>query len=54
MTRLGRTCLAVLVVSTLAGGLLGNRVLAGGKRLTDHLRLYTPILARSRRTTPTT
>ena len=45
MTRLGRTCLAVLVVSGLAGGLLGNRVVAGGGRLTDHLRLYTQILS---------
>jgi carboxyl-terminal processing protease len=45
MTRLGRTCLVVLVVSGIAGGLFGNRVVAGGGRLTDHLRLYTQILS---------
>ncbi|MET0552765.1 MAG: S41 family peptidase, partial [Vicinamibacteria bacterium] len=45
MTRLGRTCLAVLAVSGLAGGLFGSRVVAGGGRLTDHLRLYTQILS---------
>jgi hypothetical protein len=39
MTRLGRTCLVVLVVSGIAGGLFGNRAVAGGGRLTDHLRL---------------
>ncbi|HET9314197.1 MAG TPA: S41 family peptidase [Vicinamibacteria bacterium] len=45
MTRLGRVCVAVLVVSAVAGGLLGDRVLAGTGRLTDHLRLYTQILS---------
>jgi carboxyl-terminal processing protease len=45
MTRLGRACVAVLVVSAVAGGLLGDRVLAGTGRLTDHLRLYTQILS---------
>ena len=45
MTRLGRLCVGVLVVSAVAGGLLGDRVLAGTGRLTDHLRLYTQILS---------
>ncbi len=45
MTRLGRVCVGVLVVSAMAGGLLGDRVLAGTGRLTDHLRLYTQILS---------
>ena len=45
MTRLGRVCVAVLAVSAVAGGLLGDRVLAGTGRLTDHLRLYTQILS---------
>jgi carboxyl-terminal processing protease len=45
MTRLGRVCVVVLVVSAVAGGLLGDRVLAGTGRLTDHLRLYTQILS---------
>ncbi len=45
MTRLGRVCVGVLVVSAVAGGLLGDRVLAGTGRLTDHLRLYTQILS---------
>jgi carboxyl-terminal processing protease len=45
MTRLGRVCVAVLVVSAVAGGVLGDRVLAGTGRLTDHLRLYTQILS---------
>jgi carboxyl-terminal processing protease len=45
MTRLGRVCLVVLVVSAVAGGLVGDRVLAGSGRLSDHLRLYTQILS---------
>src|SRR4249919_1994205 len=45
MTRVGRVCLAVLAVSALAGGLVGDRVLAGTGRLTDHLRLYTQIMS---------
>jgi carboxyl-terminal processing protease len=36
--------LGLLALSTLAGGLLGDRVLAGGSRLGDQLRLYTAIL----------
>jgi carboxyl-terminal processing protease len=43
--RLGTLAAAILVFSTLAGGLFGNRVLAGGSRLSDHLRLYTAILS---------
>ena len=45
LTRLGAFSLAVLGVSTLAGGALGSRVLANGNRLSDHLRLYTAILS---------
>jgi carboxyl-terminal processing protease len=45
LTRLGAFSVAVLGVSTLAGGVFGNRVLAGGSRLSDHLRLYTAILS---------
>lgn len=44
ITRLGSISLGVLAASTLAGGLLGDRVLAGGSRLNDHLRLYTAIV----------
>jgi carboxyl-terminal processing protease len=45
MTRLGRLSLGLLLACTVAGGLFGNRVLAGGSRLSDHLRLYTAILS---------
>jgi carboxyl-terminal processing protease len=44
MTRLGATCLGLLGATTLAGGLLGERVLAGGTRLNEQLRLYTAIV----------
>jgi carboxyl-terminal processing protease len=44
MSGVGRLCLGVLVGATLAGGLFGNKVLAGGTRLGDHLRLYTALL----------
>jgi carboxyl-terminal processing protease len=37
-------CVGLLAASTLAGGFLGDRVLAGGGRLSDHLRLYTAML----------
>jgi carboxyl-terminal processing protease len=37
-------CAGLLAASTLAGGFLGDRVLAGGGRLSDHLRLYTAML----------
>src|SRR6185295_17844876 len=43
MTRLGSISLGVLLASTVAGGLFGNRVLAGSGRLNDQLRLYTAI-----------
>jgi carboxyl-terminal processing protease len=45
MSRVGRLSVFLLVLSTLAGGLLGGRVLAGNGRLSDHLRLYTAILS---------
>jgi len=44
MTRLGAFSLAVVLLSAAAGGLLGGRVLAGGSRLSDNLRLYTAIV----------
>jgi len=44
MGRLGTMSVALLAGSTLAGGLLGDRVLAGGGRLSEHLRIYTAIL----------
>lgn len=44
--RLGRVSLAIVAGSALAGGLLGDRVLAGSSgRLSDHMRQYTSILA---------
>jgi carboxyl-terminal processing protease len=42
--RLSAFCVGLLAASTLAGGFLGDRVLAGGGRLSDHLRLYTAML----------
>jgi carboxyl-terminal processing protease len=45
MTRLGRLSVLLLVLSTVGGGLLGNRVLAGNSRLGDNLRLYTALLS---------
>jgi carboxyl-terminal processing protease len=44
-TRAGMFSLGLLALSTVTGGLLGDRVLAGGTRLGDHLRLYTTILS---------
>jgi carboxyl-terminal processing protease len=44
ITRLGSISLGVLLASTVAGGLFGDRVLAGSGRLNDHLRLYTAIV----------
>ncbi|HET8645648.1 MAG TPA: S41 family peptidase [Vicinamibacteria bacterium] len=41
---MGRISLGIMVGATLAGGLFGNKVLAGGTRLGDHLRLYTALL----------
>ncbi|MBI3932381.1 MAG: S41 family peptidase [Acidobacteria bacterium] len=43
--RLGTFSTVLLVASTVAGGLLGDRVLAGSSRLPDHLRQYSAILA---------
>jgi carboxyl-terminal processing protease len=45
ITRLGALSAALLVGSALTGGLLGDKVLAGGTRLGDHLRLYTAIIS---------
>jgi carboxyl-terminal processing protease len=44
LSRLGVLSASILVGSTFAGGLLGDRVLAGGDRLNDQLRLYTAML----------
>src|SRR5258706_2673059 len=44
MTRLGAFSLAVVLLSAVAGGMVGGRVLAGGSRLSDNLRLYTAIV----------
>ncbi len=45
LSRLGALSAVLLIGSTFAGGLLGNRVLAGGDNLNDQLRLYTAMLA---------
>jgi carboxyl-terminal processing protease len=45
LSRLGALSAAILVGCTLAGGLLGDRVLAGSGQLTDELRLYTAMMA---------
>src|SRR5262249_56620535 len=42
--RLGALCLGPLAASTLLGGFFGARALAGGSRLSDHLRLYTAMV----------
>jgi carboxyl-terminal processing protease len=44
ITRQGALALAVVALSTILGGLFGGRVLAGGSRLSDHLRLYTAMV----------
>ena len=44
ISRLGALSVGLLVGSTLAGGFLGGRVLAGGGRLSDQLRLYTAMM----------
>jgi carboxyl-terminal processing protease len=44
ITRLGAFSLGLVVVSAGAGGFLGDRVLAGGSRLSDQLRLYTAMV----------
>ena len=45
ISRLGTVSLLVLATSTIAGGWFGDRVLAGGGQLNDHLRLYTAMLS---------
>jgi len=45
LSRLGAVSVGLLVGSTLAGGLLGGRVLAGGGRLSEQLRLYTAMMS---------
>jgi carboxyl-terminal processing protease len=45
LSRIGAVSVGLLVGSTLAGGLLGGRVLAGGGRLSDQLRLYTAMMS---------
>jgi carboxyl-terminal processing protease len=44
LSRLGAVSVGLVVGSTLAGGLLGDRALAGGGRLSDQVRLYTAML----------
>jgi len=44
-TRLGLFALVLLVGSAALGGVFGPRVLAGGNRLSDQLRLYTSIVS---------
>jgi len=44
-SRIVLICLTLIVASSLVGGWLGGRVLAGGGRLADHLRTYTALLA---------
>jgi carboxyl-terminal processing protease len=45
LPRIGLVSLALLAGSTLAGGYLGDRVMAGGGRLSDQLRLYTAMMS---------
>ena len=45
LSRLGAVSAGLIVGSTLAGGLVGGRALAGGGRLSDELRLYTALLS---------
>jgi carboxyl-terminal processing protease len=44
LSRLGGVSVGLVVGAALAGGLFGGRALAGGSRLSEHLRLYTAIL----------
>jgi len=44
LSRLGAVSVGLLVGSTLAGGLLGGRALAGGGRLSEQMRLYTAMM----------
>jgi carboxyl-terminal processing protease len=45
LSRIGAMSLGLLVGSTLAGGVLGGRAVAGGGHLSDQLRLYTAMMA---------
>ena len=45
LSRVGAVCLGLLIGSTLAGGFVGGRVLAGGGRLSEQLRLYTAMMS---------
>jgi len=45
LSRVGAVSLGLLVGSTLAGGFVGGRVLAGGGRLSEQLRLYTAMMS---------
>ncbi|MCL4819967.1 MAG: S41 family peptidase [Vicinamibacteria bacterium] len=44
ISRLTTLCLGILAASTLAGGLFGERALAGTTQLSERLRLYTALL----------
>ncbi|MGE5124735.1 MAG: S41 family peptidase, partial [Betaproteobacteria bacterium] len=45
LSRVGAVSLGLIVGSTLAGGFVGGRVLAGGGRLSEQLRLYTAMMS---------
>jgi carboxyl-terminal processing protease len=45
LSRIGAVSLGLLVGSTLAGGVLGGRAIAGSGRLGDQLRLYTAMMS---------
>ncbi len=45
LSRVGAVSVALLVGSTVGGGLVGGRLLAGGGRLNDELRLYTAMMS---------
>ena len=45
LSRLGAVSVGLLVGSTLAGGLLGGRALAGGSRLSEQMRIYTAMMS---------
>ena len=44
LSRLGAVSIGLVIGSTLAGGVLGKRALAGGGRLNDQLHLYTAMM----------
>ncbi len=44
-SRVALSCVLVILLSSTVGGLLGGRAMAGGNRLSEHLRTYTAILA---------